>query len=163
MKIDKNGKLFGKINLIDFFVVIAIIAAMVGISFRFVTTAAKNVKEKAHFSYVVEVEGIRMFTVDALNKKGTVTNIKDESIIGEITDVKYEQSETQAISADGKTVFVKIPERYTALITVEAEGNEGKDSYFVGNNIELSVGSTISMTTKYVNSTGKVVSIEKLD
>ncbi len=163
MIMDKNGKLFKKISIIDLFVILAIIAAIVGISARFVTSAAKNVREKILFSYVVEIEDIRMYTIEALNKKGIVTDIKGNSVVGKITNVEYEPMEVQSITADGRTVFAEKPEKYTALITVNAEGNESDSGYFVGDNIELSVGSTMSMTTKYVNSSGKVVSIEKLN
>lgn len=163
MILDKNGKLFGKISIIDILVILAVIVAAAGISLRFVTTAAENVRNKAQFSYVVEIEGIRFYTVDALNKKGIVTDSKGNSIIGEITDVEYEAMMEQNVSAEGEAVFVRVPEKYVARITVLAEGNESEEGYFVGDNIELSVGSTISMTTKYANSSGKVKSIKKLN
>lgn len=161
MIIDKKGRLFGKINIIDLLVISAIAVTAVGISFRFISTASENVKKTTELTYVVEIEGIRDYTLRALDKKGIVTNTKDDSVMGEIVSVEYQQSETQSVTTSGETVFAKIPERYTALITVKAEGRESDSSYFVGNNIELSVGSTISMTTKYVNSSGRVVSIQK--
>ncbi|MBO5060594.1 MAG: DUF4330 domain-containing protein [Clostridia bacterium] len=163
MMLDKNGKLFGKISIIDLLAIFAVIIAVLGISARFVTTAAKNVREKTQFSYVVEIEGIRFYTIDALNKKGIVTDLKGNSVVGEITNVEYKRMEIQSVTSTGETVFATVPEKYTALITVKAEGNESEKGYFVGDNIELSVGSTMSMTTKYVNSTGKVKSIEKID
>lgn len=162
MILDKNGKLFGKINIVDLLVILAVIVAVLGISARFITIAAENVRQKTQFSYVVEIDGIRIYTVDALNKKGIVTDINGETVIGEITDVEYKPKTVQSIKSNGESVFAEVPEKYTALITVEAEGNESDDGYFVGNNIELSVGSNIAMTTKYVNSTGRVVSIKKL-
>lgn len=163
MILDKNGKLFGKISLIDILVLLVVLVAAAGISLRFVTTAAENVRNKTQFSYVVEIEGIRFYTVDALNRKGIVTDGKGNSIIGEITDVEYEAMTEQNVTARGEAVKVRVPEKYVARITVLAEGNESEKGYFVGDNIELSVGSTISMTTRYANSSGKVKSIEKLN
>lgn len=161
MIIDKKGKLFGKLNIIDLFVILFIIAAAIGIGARFFSGAAEDVRSKTAFTYVVEIEGVRSYTVDALAKKGPVIDTKSKKTVGEITDVSYQPMKTQSMKADGTTVFAEVPDKYTALVTVSSEGNETDKGYFVGENIELSVGTTINMATKYVNSTGKVKSIEK--
>ena len=159
MIIDKNGKLFGKLNIIDLAVILVIIAAAAGICVRFVSTAADNVRSKTDFTYVVEIEGVRLCTVEALERKGLVTDTKTKNVIGEITDVEYQPMKTQSMKSDGTTVFAEVPDRYTALVTVKSEGSESDKGYFVGENIELSVGTTMTMATKYVNSSGKVKSI----
>ena len=112
MFLDKKGNVFGKFNIIDVCVIIVLIAAAIGISARFMSSAAKNAREKVKFSYVVEIDGVR---------------------------------------------------QYTVLVEIEGEGKESDNSYFVGNDVELSVGSTMSMTTKYANSSGKVKSIDIID
>lgn len=159
MIIDKNGKLFGKLNIIDLAVILVIIAAAAGICVRFVSKAADNVRSKTDFTYVVEIEGVRLCTVEALERKGLVTDTKTKNVIGEITDVEYQPMKTQSMKSDGTTVFAEVPDRYTALVTVKSEGSESDKGYFVGENIELSVGTTMTMATKYVNSSGKVKSI----
>ncbi|MDD6735520.1 MAG: DUF4330 domain-containing protein [Clostridiales bacterium] len=163
MFLDKKGKIFGKISIIDLLVIIIFAVAAVGIGARFVTSAAKNAREKVHFSYVVEIDGVRKYTVDALNKKGLVTDLKSKSVLGEIKSVQSQPMKTQSVTSDGRMVFAEVPERYTVLVEVEGEGKESDSSYFVGNDVELSVGSTMSMTTKYANSSGKVKSIEKAE
>ena len=157
---NKNGKLFGKINIIDLLVLAAVLVLAVGIGARFVTSASENAKEKTSFEYVVKIEEVRKYTVDALLKKGIVSNPKTDEFIGEITDVTFEPSTKQHITAEGKAVNAEIPERYNCYVTVSAEGKESDMSYFVGSDIELSVGTTMTMATKYVNSSGKVISIE---
>ena len=159
MIIDKNGKLFGKLNIIDLAVILVIIAAAAGICVRFVSKAADNVRSKTDFTYVVEIEGVRLCTVEALEKKGLVTDTKTKNVIGEVTDIEYQPMKTQSMKSDGTTVFAEVPDRYTALVTVKSEGIESDKGYFVGENIELSVGTTMTMATKYANSFGKVKSI----
>ncbi len=160
MFLDKKGKIFGKVSIIDLFVIIVLAAAVIGISARFVSGAAKNAKEKVKFSYVVEIDGVRDYTINALNKKGKVIDLKGKSVIGEIKNVTFQQMKTQSFTSDGRMVFAEVPERYTVLVEIEGEGKESDNSYFVGNDVELSVGTTMSMTTKYANSSGKVKSIE---
>lgn len=161
MIIDKNGKLFGKINIIDLLVILLIIGAGIGFGLRFVSTAADNVRSQTKLTYVVEVENIRSYAVDALQKKGIATDTKTKNIIGEIVDVSASAMKTQALKADGTTVFAEVPGKYSARVTVTADGRESDRGYFVGENIELSVGSSVSLSTKYVNTSGKVISITK--
>ena len=163
MFLDKKGKMFGKFNIIDICVVIVLVVAAIGISARFMSTAAKNAREKVKFSYVVEIDGVRQYTVDALNKKGKVIDLKGKSEIGEIKNIRSQPMKTQSFMSDGRMVFAEVPEKYTVLVEIEGEGKESDNSYFVGNDVELSVGSTMSMTTKYANSTGKVKSIDIID
>ena len=159
---DKNGKLFGKINIIDFAAIIVIVLAVVGIAYRFISIAGENVMTKSNFTYTVEIDGVRIYTVNALEKKGTVTD-KDGNILGEIVDVNYKDKEIQTILENGQSIMTKVPEQYVVEVTLEAEGKESELGYFVGENTELSVGGGIAMHTKYANSSGKITNIQKIE
>ncbi len=158
---NKDGKIFGKINIIDLLAVLILLVALVGIGIRFTSTASKSVTDKTEFSYVVEIDDVRIYTVNALGKKGLVTD-KQGNIIGEITNVEYDFKKEQKVLSNGNTVMVSVPEKYTAQITLKASGKESEDAYFVGENTELSVGSTLTMNTKYANCSGKIKSVEKV-
>ena len=162
MIINKDGKLFGKISIIDFFVILIIIIGILGFGIRYISRAAKAARAVTDFKYVVEISNVRSYTVDALEKKGTVTDLKGKSVVGEITDVDYMPMRVQSVKADGTPVLAEVPEKYAVTVTIEAEGHESDSGYFVGNDVELSVGTTMAMTTKYANTTGKVKSIEKI-
>ncbi len=162
MIFDRNGKLFGKVSVVDLFAVLVVLVAVIGISARFFTNASDNVRAKTQLSYVVEFENVRMYSINALNYKGTATDTKSGAIIGEIVNVEYEPYKTHEVTASGEAILAEVPERYVARVTIKAEGNETAKGYFVGDNIELSVGGSVAMSTKYVNSNGKVKSIEKL-
>ena len=157
---DKNGKIFGKVSIIDLLVLLAVIVGVAGFSVRFFSTAADNVNEKTKFEYVVEVQDVRSFTVDALDKKGIVTEKKSGGVIGEIINVESEAYKMPHVLSNGRVIDVSIPEKYTVNVTVVGEGNETNGGYYIGENVELSVGSTITMASKYANSTGKVKSVK---
>lgn len=159
---DKKGIIFGKINIIDLVAIIVAVLAIVGITIRFTSIAAENVTRKTDFSYVVEIEDVRVFSVDALSKKGIATD-KQGNVIGEITDVSYKEMEKQTILENGKSVKVTVPEKFVARVTLNAEGKDTDGGYFVGENTELSVGSSITMYTKYANCSGKIVKVEKIE
>ena len=157
---NKDGKIFGKINIIDLLAISILVVAIVGIAVRFTSTASKNVTNETVFEYVVEIDDVRIYTVDALKKMGTATD-KQGNFIGEIHTVEWDEKKEQKVLSNGETVMVTVPEKYTVNVTLDAMGKESADKYFVGENTELSVGSTIKMYTKYANCTGKVKSIEK--
>lgn len=157
---DKNGKIFGKINIIDLLAILVVIVAVIGISIRFTSIASENVKRKTDFSYVVEIEDVRVYTVNALQKMGIATD-KQGNVIGEITGVQYSEMEKQTITENGKSKRVIVPEKYTARVTLEATGKEADSGYFVGENTELSAGSSITMYTKHANCSGKIIKVEK--
>lgn len=161
MLIDKNGKLFGKINIIDLLVILLIIGAGVGFGMRFFSSAAEDVRSKTKLTYVVEIGGLRIYSIDALQKKGVVLNSKTKDVIGEITDVSAEVAKTQVSKADGTIDFAENPDKYTVKITISADGRETDRSYFVGENMEVSVGASVGLSTKYISTSGKIVSVTK--
>ena len=158
MIIDKNGKIGGKISIIDVFAIIIVVVAVLGISIRYFSSPSKSARERVKLSYVVEIEGVRKYTVDAMCKKGIVVDAKQKCKIGEITDVTYEPQTIEQFDADGNILYPEVPNKYTIRITVLSEGKESENGYYVGNDTVLSVGSTISLATKYANSSGKVLS-----
>lgn len=158
---DKQGKIKGKFNIIDVLAVLLIVAMVIGIAVRFGSSVTTAVKSDVEFEYVVKIESVRDYTIKALEKKGKVTNKKSDMDLGEIVSVEYEPTKYQSTTASGKIVFAEQPERYTAYVTVRTRGKESDNSYVLADSNELSVGSVSQIFTKYVDTTGNVLSIKK--
>ena len=163
MLIDKNGKIGGKVSIIDVLAALVIIVAIFGISVRFFSTPAKNARAHVKLKFVIEIEDLRDYSVEVIERKGKVVDKKKKDIIGEIVDVKTKKYLKEEFDSDGNLVYAEVPEKYSVDVTIESDGKESENGYFVGNDTELSVGSTILIATKYVNSSGKVKSIERLE
>jgi len=161
MIIDKNGKIFGKISIIDIAVILVILVAIIGVSLRFISAPSKSAKQKINLTYVVEIEGVRSFTVDAFQKKGKVIDAKQKCLVGEIEDVEFSAQKKAEFDNDGNVVYAEVPDKYNVKVKIKAQGKESEHGYFVGSDTELCVGSTVKIATKYVNSTGKVQEIVK--
>lgn len=159
MILDKKGKLFGKISIIDLVVIVAILVAIAGFAIRFFSPAADKVTNRIDITYVVKIEDVREYTVNALEKLGTATDKKSKSVIGEVVSVRAESRVEQKIYETGETIDVLVPEKHDVYVTVKAKAKESDKAYMVGENVEITVGSTMNMATKYANSTGEVVSI----
>lgn len=160
MILDKNGKIGGKFSIIDAGVILIILIVAAGIFVRFgsgMTTAVKSDKE---FEYQVEVSGVRQYTIDALSKKGKVTDKNSVMDLGEITDVKIVPTQFQSITAAGEIITTDLPERYSCIVTIRARGKESDDSYIMNDSTELSVGRNIDIYSKYVKTSGDIVSVK---
>lgn len=158
----KEGKIKGKFNLIDVLAIVLVAAVVVGIGVRFKSSVTTSVKSDEEFIYTVKVSGVKQYTVDALEKKGKVTDKKSEIDLGDIEDVAIAPAATQAERADGKIAKTEMPDRYDVTVTVKTYGKEGENSYITADSDELSVGRTIDIYTKYVHTSGKIMSVEKV-
>ncbi len=162
MSIDKKGNIGGKINIIDISVIIVIIITFFGIAFRFYSTPSKNARETVRLRYVIKVYGVRKYSIDAISKKGIVIDSDQKCEMGEISDVSYTPEIWEQFDSEGNIVYAEVPKKYNVEVAILAEGRESEDGYYIGNNIDLSVGSKINLATKYANLPGTVTSIERV-
>lgn len=160
---DKNGKIGGKVSIIDILVVILILAVIAGIALRYGSNVTSSVKSDEEFEYVLKVESVREYTVDALKKMGRITDKKSEKDLGEIVDVQVENSTLQSTTASGEIKNPELPERYTCLVTIQAKGKESDDNYILNDSTELSVGRNIELYSKYVKTSGDIKSVKVVE
>lgn len=160
---DKNGKIGGKVSIIDILVVLLIVAVIAGICMRYGSKITSAVKSNEKFEYTLRIEGVRKYTVDALNKKGYVTDKKSEKQLGEIIDVQYENATMQSTTAGGRIVNAELPDRFTCYVTIQAVGRESDDNYVLDDSTELSVGRAIDLYTKYVKTSGTIESVKIIE
>lgn len=157
---DKNGKLFGKINIVDFCVVLVVILFAAGIGVRFLSRASEYVKTPKTYEYTVSVSGVREFTVQALEKMGNITDEDGNMVVGEIVSVERVPYEVQVVTVDGEVKETVMPERLKCNVTIRAEGKESNECYFTKDDVEISVGRTVEVISKYVNTSGVISSVE---
>ena len=152
-----------KINAIDIAVVLLVIITIVGFAVRFKSSATDSVTSDIKFRYVMKIDNVRSFTVDALEKKGVVTDEDSVINVGEIVDIIVEDKTTAATLTDGSVVSAHIPERYTCYVTIEAMGRESEGKYILDDTTELAVGRTTDLISKFVHTSGTIESIEIID
>ncbi|MCD8180769.1 MAG: DUF4330 domain-containing protein [Firmicutes bacterium] len=161
---DKNGKIAGKVSIIDILVILLIVVVIAGIAVRYgssITTSA--VKSEAEFEYVLKVENVRSYTVSALEKMGKITDKKSETELGEIIDVEVEDATQLSTTVEGELIDAALPGRYTCYVTVRATGKESSDNYILDDSTELSVGRNIDLYSKYVKTSGDIISVKVVE
>lgn len=160
---DKNGKIKGKISIIDIAVIILVMAAAIGITVRFTSKTTTAVTSNITLKYAVKVNAVRQFTVDALEKSTILTDKKAELNLGEIKNIETSDSKIQSTTTGGKIKWAGLPDKYTCVVTIESEARESEDNYVLDDTTEISVGRTMEIYTKYVKTTGEIISVEVVD
>lgn len=157
---DKKGKLFGKINIIDFFVVIIIIVLIAGAYYKFgvsdktgTTTALQPV------TYTVKVNKIRDYVFNNVKEGDTLYDKTSGNAIGTITKIESEPATDVVEMNDGTVVRGQVENRINVIFTVEAQAAVSDSGYFVDRTYELLVGSNKKFMTKYFECDGSVYEI----
>ena len=158
---NKDGKINGKFNIIDILAIVLVLVVIVGIVWRFGSSVTTAVKSDSEFTYVVKVEGVRDYTIKALEKGGRVTDKNSTMDLGEIVDVAVMPATTISETATGNVISTELPGRYSAMITIKTYGKESDNSYIAADSNELSVGRTTNIFSKYVHTSGIIMSVEK--
>lgn len=156
----KDGKLFGKISIIDIGAVILVILLAAGVYIKFF--GAQNQKKfssRENYRCVVKVSNIRDCTVEALEKGGQVYDSITKEYIGDIKSVVKEPGENIITMADGSHKIVPVENRYNAYVTIDFSGRQSAEGYYTDTNKQISTGSTLNMNAKFAKCDGVIQSV----
>ncbi len=156
--IDNNGKIFGKINILDFCVIILIIAAVAFGSLKFIMSEHKeNIKAKDTINYTLKVKSIRMGSVNSFNVGDEVFDKVTDKSLGIIKNITHENSKEYINKADGTITEPKeIPDRYDVYLDIEAKGEKSSEGFFLSGNKQVNNTTSINIYTRYITCSGQI-------
>lgn len=157
----KDGKLFGKVSVIDIAAILILILLAVGVLVKFSGNQNVQVASGEALQCTVQVKNVRDFTVEALKKGGPVFDKTTKEYIGEITDVTSEPGTTMLLLTDGTYREVQTGDRYNAYVTIAFTGKAGDNGYYTATNKQMCTGSSIALNAKYSQCDGVIKSVEK--
>lgn len=160
---DKNGRLFGLISVVDVVVVavVAVLAAALYVkaSNPHTSTAVVN----SPITYQMLVNNQPQYVVDAI-QVGDQMFDKERSTggsLGTITKIEVSGGTRQAEFADGTVDMAPCQQRYDLLLTIEGHGLVSEQGNYSLNRIyEIGVNSSRNFNTKYANFVGTITGIE---
>lgn len=159
---DSKGKLFGKINIVDLIVILAVIIMAVGVYVRFFGGPTKTVVEDSTFYYSFKVKGIRGTALEAMKKNISGNFMLDEKVTGEMGKlIKVEEGTaySEIKKNNGEIVYVEVPDRYDVVLTFEMRGKVNERGYFSPSLEDISSGINYNIIGKYVSVYGTVLSV----
>jgi len=147
---DKSGKLFGKISIIDLFVILILLAIIGGTIYRFASPATAVAQGDVVINFTARIDGVRDFTLEYYQIGLPVFDRMANQQIGRIVGVRYEPQYAFGIAADGRAVHAPRPGIMVVFVDIETDGRETEQAIFAAGTYELRVGSIVHFATRYV-------------
>ncbi len=157
----KDGKIFGKINIIDFVVIFIVVLLIVGATIKFKnfnSTTEENANQM--IEYKLKISDVREYTLDGIQIGDTVFDSQTGVNIGKVIDVNKTPAKTYEQLSNGKVELIENPYKYDAEITIETPGTSEQNAYYANKTIEIKVDGTKIIETKYVKTTTVVSDIK---
>jgi len=157
--IDKKGKLFGIINIIDLAVVLIIAVLIVGGIYRFKQSDTEVISNDQKAVVTIEISEVRQPTVDALDTGDELYHYDRGQYFGKIVDKKVENFREPVETDDGKLVSADVPDKFNVILTVEANATNTANAIEIGGE-QTRIGTQFRLKNKMVAVFGTIFDIE---
>lgn len=160
-KIDENGKLFGKISIIDLAFIICLVILVI---FTFLKTGINKNDffiPKEEYLATYKVTGATESFVKSLSLNDKVYSETDKSYIGTIEKIDVTPAEILTKTIDGKMNYCKSPNKFDIILTISHKGHKDSQKGLViskGYNVQANLQRTIY--TRYVSFASTVIDIK---
>jgi len=163
--IDEKGRLFGKINIIDFFVILVLISFTTVLYYGYKITFDK--RETVKDSWI----GVTVKFLNVMPELANALKVGDDEhgpsgyTIGKITEIIDIYSSESIILTDMPTItraahLVEHPYKKTVLLKLEVL-QTGRNGALYYKDTPIKIGNKIVFSTKYYNIDGRIVGIEE--
>ena len=162
--IDRNGRLFGFISVIDLLVIVVV--AVMGFALYTKNTqmaiTSTNTADQT-ITYQILASGIRTYVAEAVREGDQLFDPDRSSggTLGTITDIQVSDGTYEAKLSDGTYEVVPAENHYNLLLTIQGEGLIDENGNYLLNRVyNLGVNSSREFNNKYGLFLGRIVSIE---
>ena len=161
--IDRNGRLFGKVSVIDLIVVAVVLVLAVALNMKnnhlsHTSTSVTN----DPITYQVLVSGSRNYVADAI-REGDLMFDQDRSsggTLGKILSIEVLPGSKMAELNDGTVEVIPAEDCVNLLLTVQGVGIVSDGRVLLNRIYDLGVNSARNFYTKYAQFTGTVTDIQ---
>ena len=165
--IDKQGRLFNRVSIVDIVIVLAVLALVVGFVYRRAAPRFEDILRPDETFYVTfEVNRIRssLITDNTIVIGEPVFRQHDRQPLGTI--IAYERHPATEIirRADGTAVLAEMEGRYSLRIIIEAVGSITGAGYLVGGSNYMAPGADIALiNSRFIFPLARVHSVDRRD
>ena len=157
-----NGKLFGKVSVIDVILVAAIVILAIGFIFTRTSSQIQQIiGANTPMEVIIQGEGVRQFIVDAIAEGDIMFRYHDRQALGTVTRVDVSPAMGYFHNPDGSVILAEMEGRYTIQIVLASVGSiRDNIGYFVNGNDHIAPGSEIALVSNRVRvPEGRVISV----
>lgn len=161
--IDREGRLFGKVSIIDVLVLAAVAVLAVALNFKNNQTLTGTSVTQQPITFQIAVRGVRNYMQYNIQVGDLVyeKNVSSGGALGEIVDIQVSEGATMGpIDLDGSYEFIPIDDSCNLLLTVQGQGLIEGRQYYLNRIYSIGVHSSRLFYTKYAEFQGEVWSIQ---
>ncbi len=162
--VDKNGRLFGKISLLDVAVILLVVVVALVLFAKKNFTPIRNQSDgMVNIQYEVVVENMPEGRLTSL-REGDLLYDSDSNIeVGEIVSIDAQPCVIAILMADGTYKTAPVEGRYNVYLTVEAEAAKNEhDHYYVDRSLLIGSGWLLNFFTKASLFTGTITDLAEI-
>lgn len=162
--IDNNGRLFGKISVIDVVVLLVIVCMGAALFMKTNTMTHTSVESAGDtITYQVIFHGVPTFVQDHLRVGDKMFDDDNLTVgsLGEIIEIQYLPGTELIEFDDGTVAFAPKEDSVNVLVTVRGTGRISGNTYQLNRVYPLGVNANRNFCTRYVHMRGIVSSIIK--
>ncbi len=155
--LDKRGKLFGKISIVDILIVCIVVVMAAGafmsikkISDNVILTENKGLVSNSAtdtLEVTFRLEEVRSMTFDAISEGDDVYMADTGKYLGTVISTTNQPSKRMIYDNYGRSILADVPERMDVFMTVSVPGKRLQDGYFTADNIHLALDSKCKIKT----------------
>lgn len=162
MKImDKNGRLFGKISIIDVVVILVVVVLAAALGFKNSRTHTGATTSNIPITYQLRVSSEHDYVATAVRVGDYLYDQENSSggSLGKITNIETLPGTKVATFYDGTMGDAPVQNGVTLLLTVEGMGIISDNRYLINRVYNLGVSTTRNYYTPYAQFTGTITAI----
>lgn len=156
--IDKKGKLFGIINIVDLVVVLLVALLIYGGVTRLKKSPVAEADTKKAL-VTVEISNVRMASVDGIEVGDPLYHYDRGTLFGTIVDKEVEPYREPVESGDGRWILAEVPEKYVVTLTVEADARDSENVVIIGGE-HIRIGTQFRLKNKKVAVMSTILGVE---
>ena len=156
--IDKKGRLFGLINIVDLLIIVLLLALVaVGVN-RFGNKAAVGEATTKKGVITAEIKDVRDVTAKNVKVGDPLYDYDKGTLIGKIITAEVEPYKDKT-EYQGKFFNAEVPDKYRVIVTIDADVKETQDFYQVGTE-QIRIGAEMRIKNKSITSFMTILGIE---
>lgn len=162
--IDRNGRLFGKISVIDLLVVAVVAVMAIALNFKSSQSHTGTSVPEESITFQIRARGVRSYVASAIAVNDGLYDQNYSSgdrALGRITDIQVERDPGTVLASmsDGTAILAEAEDTVDLLLTVKGSGLIDGKSVSINRIYDLGVNSSRTYYTQRAQFTGTVAGI----
>ncbi|NLW21713.1 MAG: DUF4330 domain-containing protein [Tissierellia bacterium] len=145
--LDEKGRLFGKINILDLFIILMIGILSIGGFYKLRRIDPTDIVIPKPIELKIIVLDREKIGVDMIKEGDILKEYDTGTVLGKIKKVEVYPASTEVETVDGEIKIAEIPDRYDLIITIDGKATVTENSIISGKS-ELRVGSKLVLRTQ---------------